>query len=157
MLVFLIEQVALMVLLSKDYNQHTAQFIVLISLYIIFYSIVSSPLYRIQLKSNVLYAGRKMFLWNQGISASHFDVCKEYSVRYSILCTMQLTVQYTVSWSGYCEVQCQVTLSGSKEGNVPCGVSHLSLIDALVQFIVQFSLHYRVQQSVQYSVDCNMN
>ena len=37
-----------------------------------------------------------MFLWNQGISASHYDVCKEYSGRYMVQYTMQQTVQYKV-------------------------------------------------------------
>ena len=67
--------------------------------------------------------GRCMFLWNQGISASHFGIGGEYSVGYSVQHTIQCTVQYTLQCPGYYGVQCQVKFTGSKEGNVSCGVS----------------------------------
>ena len=67
--------------------------------------------------------GRCMFLWNQGISANHFGIGGVYSLGYSVQHAIQCKVQYTIKFPGQYRVQCKVKFTGSKEGNVPCGVS----------------------------------
>ena len=70
-------------------------------LYSTVFMIVYSTLYSIVFSKNLLEEARKVFLRNWAISASHFSVCEECSVKdiYSTLCITLYNIVYSTVYN----------------------------------------------------------
>ena len=62
------------------------------------YITVYSTLSIINLNNNLQETGIKVYLWYQASSASHFDVCEEYSVMYSAKYSVQCIIQNILNY-----------------------------------------------------------